>query len=82
MDELVGMGKGSSAFLRMDKASENRKMAELIEGSVLKVRQNAHQITHCNRMGRLRDSQQQCGMGQINVGQSWIERREKKEVVG
>ena len=31
MDELVGIGKGSPAFFRMDRASENKKMAELIK---------------------------------------------------
>ena len=38
MDELVAMGKGPPAFLRMDRASENRKMAELIKGKCPKVK--------------------------------------------
>ena len=37
MDELVGMGKGPPAFLRMERASENRKMAELIERKCPKI---------------------------------------------
>ena len=31
MDELVGMGKGPPGFMRMDRASENKRMTELIE---------------------------------------------------
>ena len=38
MDELVGMGKGPPAFLRMDRASENRKMAELTGGKCPKIK--------------------------------------------
>ena len=38
MDELVGMGKGPPSFLRMDRASENRKMVEMIEGKCPKVK--------------------------------------------
>ena len=37
IDELVGKGKGPPSFMRMDRASENRKMAELIQRKCPKV---------------------------------------------
>ena len=38
MDELVGEGKGPPPFLRMDRASENKKMMTLIKKKCPKVK--------------------------------------------